>query len=67
MSYDYFFLKNLREQNVAWKLLCSQNSALILAFLFKAFEEEHRSRVEDSKLIEILKNIMYICTLKGKT
>ena len=59
MSYDYFFLKNLREQNVAWKLLCSQNSALILAFLFKAFEEEHRSRVEESKLIEILKNIMY--------
>lgn len=59
MSLDFFTLRNYRENNPTWKLLCATNSPLIISFLNSAFIEPNERIIDEAILSEKLEDVLY--------
>lgn len=59
MSLDFFTLRTYRENNPTWKLLCTNNSPLIISFLNSTFIEPNERIIDEAVLSEKLEDTLY--------
>ena len=53
---DYDTVSTLRDQHPAWRLLASNNAALIVAFLNRVFVEPNAREIRQADLVEALED-----------
>ncbi|MCE3045208.1 DUF3375 domain-containing protein [Legionella sp. 16cNR16C] len=59
MSFDYYYLNQLKKNNPAWRLLQADHAPLIASFLHKAFIQTNERILAQSQLVSILDDVLF--------
>ena len=59
MNFDFTSLNELRANNLAWKILRSDNAPLFLNFIHDAFILRDKAIAPESEVLSVLENILF--------
>lgn len=59
MALDYYYLKNMRKTNPAWRLMTAEHGPFIASFLDSVFREHNIRSIGEAELIMQLEDFLY--------